>query len=373
MMCAGCNPGADADAELVRWPASPPYDEVGEDDEENEEDEDGQAGAERGQDEDPADHVVDPREPVQPRPAEPGGFAPGAVRFVVLPDTQHYAQSHPAVFDIQTAWTAQEAEALAILRVFHVGDIVNDHSSAEWGRARAAMARLDGVVPYVLVPGNHDYEHVKKTMTRTTALNEWFTHEDAAQQPGFGGAREPGRLENTYHLFAAGGHDWIALALEWGPRDEVVAWANEVMDAHPERLGVLVTHAYLHEDGRRYDQNDPGDAERYNPHRYDVPGGVNDGEELWQKLVRRHRFVLTLSGHALGDGAGYLASETDLGNICHQMLANYQMRDLGGEGYLRILELHPDDTVAVRTYSPLFKTHLRGPEHEFSFALDVDP
>ena len=47
---------------------------------------------------------------------------------------------------------------------------------------------------------------------------------------------------------------------------------------------------------------------------------------------------MTFNGHVLGDGTGYLASVTDQGNICHQMLSNYQFRNLGGEGYLRMLE-----------------------------------
>ena len=50
----------------------------------------------------------------------------------------------------------------------------------------------------------------------------------------------------------------------------------------------------------------------WNPHRYFVdqrPGAVNDGEEIWYKLISRHdnvRFVLC--GHALDDGTGRLFS-----------------------------------------------------------------
>jgi hypothetical protein len=73
----------------------------------------------------------------------------------------------------------------------------------------------------------------------------------------------------------------------------------------------------------------------------------------------------------LGDGTGYLPSTTDLGNTCHQMLVNYQMREQGGEGYLRLLEFLEDGaTVRVHSYSPLLGTFLDEPDQRFEFALD---
>jgi hypothetical protein len=41
------------------------------------------------------------------------------------------------------------------------------------------------------------------------------------------------------------------------------------------------------------------------------------------------------------------------------MLSNYQMREQGGEGYMRLLEFLPDgSTVNVFTYSPLYDKFL---------------
>ena len=252
---------------------------------------------------------------VDPDPDNPSALAGESTHLVVLPDTQHYARDYPGIFTAQTAWIADNVDTLNIRYVFHLGDIVNDATVGEWQRARDAMANLDGRVPYALVPGNHDYQHWGRTMNRVTALNSWFEWDELRARPGFGGAYQTGRLENTYHLFSAGGHEWIAMALEWGPRDEVVAWADQIMHEHDDRLGILITHAYLNHDDRRYDHTDTVHGQDYNPHHYDLAGSINDGEQLWQKLVRRHRFVMTLSGHVLGDGAGYLASRTDLGKI----------------------------------------------------------
>ena len=63
--------------------------------------------------------------------------------------------------------------------------------------------------------------------TRDTLLNDHFPYATTAAWNTFGGAFEPGKLENTYHLFSAGGRDYIVIALEWGPRDPVIAWANK--------------------------------------------------------------------------------------------------------------------------------------------------
>jgi hypothetical protein len=111
--------------------------------------------------------------------------------------------------------------------------------------------------------------------------------------------------------------------------------------------------------------------QHYNPHEYRTPGGVHDGEELWQMLVRKHDFAFTLNGHVLGDGTGYLASKNDGGRTTHQILQNYQMRRLGGESYLRLLEFLPDKrTVRVRTYSPLYDKYMLEPDQQFSLAMD---
>lgn len=298
-------------------------------------------------------------------------FTEGSTMVAVLPDTQIYSLRFPGMFTVQTAWLADQARALNITYALHLGDLVNDNTPLEWERAASAMSLLDGAVPVALVPGNHDYGPLGDASTRDTLLNDYFSFDQTAALPGFGGAYVDGMLDNTYHLLTIRDRDYVLLALEWGPRDEVVQWANDIMDLYPERDGILVTHAYMNNNDRRYDHTDTDYPQAYNPHQYATPGGVNDGEELWQKLVRHHRFVMTLNGHVLGDGTGYLASTTDRGNTCHQMLSNYQMRELGGEAFLRLLEFPPDsDSVVVHSYSPLYDRFLDEPDQSFAFTLD---
>jgi len=298
------------------------------------------------------------------------GFQSGSYTFAILPDTQVYALLYPGLFDAQTAWIAANAKNRNIVYVFHLGDITNNNTPAEWQHAIDAFSIIDNVVPYAIVPGNHDYGTAGNAADRTTLMNDYFSYQRISAWPTFGGAYESGKLDNTYHLFSVGKRDFILLALEWGPRDEVIAWANQLMNNNSDRYGILVTHAYLNNDDLRYDYTDTAHPQDFDPHFYATPG-VNDGEELWQKLVRKHSFIMVLNGHVLGDGTGYLASTTDTGITCHQMLSNYQFRNLGGEDYMRLLEFQPDGTtVRVSSYSPLYDSYLTDADQSYSLTLN---
>jgi len=154
------------------------------------------------------------------------------------------------------------------------------------------------------------------------------------------------------------------MALECGPRDTVVAWANKVLTHHSDRLAIVTTHAYLFRNNVRYDHTKG--RQRASPH-----GWGNDGEELWQKLIRKHRnTMIVLSGHVSTGGLGYLASEADYGNVVHQMMVDYEKMRGGGQAYMRLLEFLPDGkTVHVRTYSPALKQARRSKLEEFTFTL----
>ena len=296
---------------------------------------------------------------------------PGSWSLIVLPDTQIYSARLPGLFDAQTAWICKNLEARNIKYVLHLGDITDNNSDHQWGNARSSMKLLDDYkIPYALATGNHDNGPNGSSTSRETKLNKHFDFKKHSSMKTFGGAEEDGKLENTYHLFEAGGKKWIIIALEWAPSDEAVQWANKVMEQHPEHYGILITHAYMNNNDHRYDHTDSKISQQYNPHHYKTPGNKNDGQQLWDKLVKKHKFMFTFNGHVLGDGTGYLKSVTEKGNVCHQILTNYQFRNLGGEAYLKILEFSPDGkTVIVKAYSPLYDKYMtRGDQ---SYTLEV--
>jgi hypothetical protein len=309
------------------------------------------------------------------RPAEALPFVPGSWSLVVLPDTQIYSESYPELYKDQTRWIVANRDRYNIKYVLHLGDIVNvPMATNQWVNAKAAMSILDGQVPYALATGNHDHGTTGVGSDRSTLVNNYFPVSNYVSWPTFGGTMQPNRIENSYHLFSAGGVDWLVLALEWGPRNSPVAWANQIVNNYPDRKVILITHAYMYFDDTRYDWPAKHALQQWSPYSYgsaNDPDGTNDGEDLWKKLVKAHpNFVMVFNGHVLNDGLGRLNSTNDFGHVIHQMLVNYQMNALGGEAFLRLVEFLPDGkTVQVKAYSPLYGTYKTDPQNQFVLTL----
>jgi hypothetical protein len=300
-------------------------------------------------------------------------FVEGSWTLALLPDTQYYSAKYPALFDSQTNWIVRNKEKRDIKYVLQLGDLTDNGKAKQWKHARDAIGILDGKVPYALAVGNHDYASPNSggATTRKTLFNKYFSAGDFQKWPTYGGLMKAGELENSYHLFSAGGRDWIVLSLEWAPRDETVAWANEVLEKHPGRKAILITHAYLWKDGTRLDWAAKGKKQGANPHSYNTPGTMNDGEELWNKLVKKHDIAFVFCGHIGADDSPLLSSKNEKGTTTHQILSDFQDRPRGGEAYLTLLEFLPDGkSVQVKNYSPFYKNYLTGPTQQYTLKLE---
>jgi len=293
---------------------------------------------------------------------------------VVLPDTQIYAWKYPEIFHAQTKWIAENRAKHNIEYVLHVGDVVEHNNEEEWKIARKAVSLLDDKVPYAIALGNHDIGPGGSSKNRDTLFGEYFPLSEFKKWESFGGVydREPDRGENIYHVFHAGGRRWLILILEFAPRDDVLRWAGEVMGQHPDFPVILITHAYLHKDGRRYDRAIP--HQHYPPQDYPIAAdraGLNTGEDIWRKLVSKNRNpVMVISGHVCA--AARLVSKGDAGNRVHQMVVDYQDLERGGNGWLRLLHFSEGGrTVHVRDYSPVLGVWSDHPERRFEIQLDL--
>jgi len=298
--------------------------------------------------------------------------APPTATIVVLPDTQYYASTYPDVFTSQTSWIVEQKSALGIAAVLHVGDIVDDpNSAAQWTVANAAMRQLDGLVPYVLVPGNHDTD-----AARNGSIDSYFP---PTTMPWITGTMTDGQIENNFALVDIGPQKWLVLGLEFGPRDAVLTWADAVLKAYPNLPAMIVTHAYLYSDGKRYDIAICGNDMNAKNYQYWIPQyygytaseGINDGEQIWQKLILPNSNVkLVFSGHMTG--AARLSSARPDGSVVHQMLSDYQWFRIdkadyyGGGGYLRVLQFdYGKKEIRVATYSPYLDQYLTDDPNQF--------
>ncbi len=300
------------------------------------------------------------------------GCSPKA-RIVLLPDTQTYAEKYPEILQAQADWIV--ANAGKIDMVLQQGDLTQNNSDKEWQVVKQAFDKLENKVPYILAVGNHDMGSApgKFADVRNSSLyNSWFSYADKAKKPYFGGAFENGKLDNSYYLLSTGKIKWLVITLEFGPRNEVLDWAGNILSEYPERLAVINTHAYLYSDSTTV-----GPGDKWRPQAYGVgkdtgAKAVNDGADMWDRLVRKHanlRWVF--SGHILNGGVGTLISTNQAGLPVYQMLANYQEGVIGsvkgGNGWLRIIDMDfKKKTARVQTYSPYIKEYRAESAHNFT-------
>lgn len=293
--------------------------------------------------------------------------------FVVLPDTQFYACGYPNIFASQVHWLEQQRTDERIALALHTGDIVDQNVAGQWQVAADALHELDGHVPYLLVPGNHDIY-----VDRSTLLESYFALSDLASAGGVEiCARNAGSLSNGYAIARLRGEPWLFVGLEFAPRDATLDWANEVIAEHRDMPVVLFTHAYLYSDDTRYDRAIMP-LQPYHPDSYGVTPseGINDGQDIWERVVEPNENVrLVLSGHVIPDGTARASSRRRSGSVVHEVLTNYQHCDAcpcsdfnGGDGYLRIFRLRADGGFAVTSYSPYEDAFLTDPENEFELS-----
>ena len=297
---------------------------------------------------------------------------------VVLPDTQYYASSFPEILADQTRWIVDQKEHRNIAVALHLGDIVDTSNDvSQWQVANSSMRVMDGRVPYVIVPGNHDTD-----ASRAGLIDDYF---GPSTMPWIGGTMDKGKIENTYTLVDIGAQQWLILGLEFCPRNAVVTWADGILKNYPHLPAIIVTHAFLYEDGSRYGMSAPGLADpqpagqRFAPEAfgYTRSEGINDGEQIWRKLIEPNRNVrLVLCGH--DNGVALLSTFRPDGSIVHQVLSDYQWLYqgtadyAGGSGYLRLLEFdYRKKEIRVRTYSPYLNRYITDDTNQFTLSLDL--
>ena len=260
--------------------------------------------------------------------------------IIALPDTQHYSEAFPAIFTSQTQWIKDNKASRNIAFVTHEGDIVqNVSSTTEWTRANESFSILDGVVPYGMAPGNHDEP--------STLYNQFFPYTRyQGVYPWYGGHYQ-NLNDNNYQLFTAGGMDFVAVHLDFCPTAAAVAWGSGIINSFPNRIAMVTTHAYL------------GLSAERSTH---VCGST---QYLWDGLTPNNpNLHFMLSGHVHGESR---RNDVANGHPVFQMLADYQDRAQGGEGWLRILRFVPaEDKVYVQTYSPWLNQYEADADSEFT-------
>jgi len=284
---------------------------------------------------------------------------------VVLPDTQIYSKKYPDIFTSQTEWIVDNKEELNIKFVIHLGDVVNDgYSEIQWNNADTSMSLLDGVVSYLIIPGNHDYESPGLKGTKDSMkFNTYFPYWRFDIYDWYGGHYPKEGNDNSYGLFEVDDKEFLVIGLEFCPTDEVIEWSDNILKENEDKEVILFTHAYLNEDNTRINTGDWSDCSNWE---YCRMCSGNNGETIWNKLVSKHsNIIMVLCGHIAGDGLGRRTDYVN-GKPIYQILQNYQMLENGGNGYLRLYEFdYNEKVIKAITYSPYLDEYKEDEQNKF--------
>lgn len=326
----------------------------------------------------------EPQIPVYPQLQDEKSFS-----MILVPDPQSYVKfaANQPLFELQTAWIAQNIDRLNIKAALFTGDMVEQNGKLisagipnenngdqtgrqQWEAVSRALARLDNRIPYIVAQGNHDIGHITATDRHTVApqyiypeRNIKFEKTLVATCPNWQGVHT---MENS--AYEIQDKEWgklLIVTLEFAPRDEAIEWAKELTASKrfENHRVILLVHSWLNNRGERIAK----EGYTLTP--------CNWAEAVWQKLVYPSKNIsLVLCGHTgtapkiekdvlSTDYSPTSSLRTDKradGGEVVQMMFNSQQGDgdwngNGGDCWLRILEFLPDGkTISVRTFSPLF-------------------
>jgi len=198
---------------------------------------------------------------------------PKSFSFIYFGDAQN---------DLKTHWSRvfREAFRAAPRAAFtlHAGDLINHQiSDKDWGEWFGAAGWINGTIPVIATPGNHEYHRADggpESRQHEAAL--LLLNSNWRPQFAFPVQDPPAGLEETCYYIDYQGTRIISLDSNW-EREAQVAWLENVLKNNPQRWTIITSH---------YPIFSPG-AKRDNP-------GLR---ELWKPVFDAYKVDLVLNGH----------------------------------------------------------------------------
>lgn len=290
-------------------------------------------------------------------------------RFVVLPDTQIYSwalhrEDYPnpddaatvsdprgtfPYFTDQTQWIADNAEALGIKHVIHLGDIVQNPSEIpEWERAKIAMGILDERnISYGIAVGGHDVDG----SDFTNYLN-YFGPQHFADKDNY--FSSPTGYSN-YQIISHENVEFIFMNVAIDTPEAEVQWAMEILNQNHDKIAIISTHKYLWDYRFGWARN--GETVSSGLLYGQVLNGADDPTQsqqgFYERFVSVHpNILMVMAGHVHGD-LQRIDGRNGANLPVLEILSDYQDGRNGGDGYLRIYEFDLENNqLKGRTYSP---------------------
>lgn len=216
--------------------------------------------------------------------------------FAVFGDIQYLTNSvYDYVFRNSLEWIQKAKEKIDITCVLHTGDITqSDDVLSEWPFFDREVRDLAKKIPFISAIGDHDYMW-DDALILDRNKTHFSKHVDFLSVTSrIEAAFEEKRMENVVIRNEIHGERYDFLLLEFGPRKEVVEWANKWVSSHPEVKFILINHEYLEKGGGRRVKGLKC-VSRLRNTTYTTP------DELWERLIKcNDNIVCVLCGHVAG-------------------------------------------------------------------------
>jgi hypothetical protein len=243
----------------------------------------------------------------------------------------------------RSSYIVQNKAAWNLKYVWQVGDLQDwdDATHSHYERASPCMRTLENAgIPIALTVGNHDTNGGSAcpgadTTVEVRNTTTWNTYYPPSRFPGIV-TFEPGKTDNAYRTFKAGGLDWLLINYELWPRTNVVNWMKTVVAANPHHNVILISHSIMDGAGNIYNSNGGY--------------GANSATYVDTQVTKAYANVrFTFSGHV---GNSDFRQDTGVnGNKIYQFMDCYHDQT---NNWMRILTFDTiNNTVKTRVYAPL--------------------
>ena len=213
----------------------------------------------------------------------------------------------------------------------HVGDHV-EHSakySSEWELAAKCFENLNGQIPVLTVPGNHDYDKFSRFTHQSSGsqnFNKYFGPDSVffKDKSWYKGSFADGK--NSYAIFDACGRQFLVIGLEVNPDDNAIRWAQSVLDENKTLPAIILTHAYLHYKREKSGKNATGNF-KYTNARYRRKESDWTPQKLWNNFVsKNNQIFLVICGHegTPEQGSAYRIDTNKNGYTTYTILSDFQ-------------------------------------------------
>jgi hypothetical protein len=286
--------------------------------------------------------------------------------IVAVPDIQNETQYYPNALNSEINWIVDNRAARNIVAVAQQGDLTNNANTTEFTTAHNGMFRLNNAagLPWGTCPGNHD-------LANPAGYDNFFGPTQFAGKDWYGGAYG----HSSYQTFSAGGRNFLLLDLEYHAANDVLNWAQGVINANPNKPTIINTHDYMV--GTNTGVNAGRSTYGQTMFKTAITGTNPNPDGL---VYGNHQVFMVICGH---NHYEYSQTTTNkAGEPVMQLIADYQDGPYGGNGgngYMRLYEFdEANSAIHVKTFSPCDTsggtagTYQTGAQSQFDIPLDFN-